>query len=295
MIRRFIVASILLSVGYLGFLSLKFWSEDTPGVGVADKVAEEEQHKVYSFSFSKYTPSGEKEIEIEGDTANVLSQNVILSNVIAKAYAEEGPVMITADDGEFNKGTNIVHLENNVVAATQEGARLLTPSLDIHPATKLMETEDRAVVRKDNIDIEGDGARGDSGLKKVQFHKNVTVVIQSDDPDNPVPTIITCDGPLNVDYANYVAHFRDNVVTTDHRGKLTAEAMDVYYDKSRRRVDKIVAQGNVVIMTADGNATYGDKVIYYAKEGRIVIGGSTEAVYFPGSEDGGGTTAIPLT
>lgn len=284
MVKRFIIASVFLILIYLAFLSFRLWVETTVTKDGANKAEEAvETHKVFSFSFSKYTTAGKKELEIEGDSANILARTVALNNVIAKAYADDEPVTITADEGVFDKSSNTVHLAKNVIATTQEGARLLSPSLNIHPSEKSLDTKDQVTVRKDNIDIQGEGAYGDSQLKKVEFKKNVTVVIQNAEEQNPVPTVITCDGPLDIDYVNQIAHFSKNVVTTDQRGKLTADKMDVYYDKTAKQIDRIVATGNVVITTPEGNATYSDELIYFAKEGRILIGGGTESVYFPGS------------
>lgn len=239
-------------------------------------------HKVYFFSFSKYNPAGEKEIEIEGDSADILTRTVELMNVVAKAYAEETPVTITADEGNYDKVTNKVHLQKNVVATTGNGTRLLTEALDIHPTKKVMESDVQTEVKRDNLNIEGLGARGDSGLKKVKFKKNVTVVVQGTKETAQGPTVITCDGPLVIDYEKNIAHFKDNVVAEDNRGKLMADVMDVYYNKVNRQVSKIVAFGNVVIENPDGNQTFSDNAIYLAEEGRIILGGDTEAIYFQG-------------
>lgn len=251
--------------------------------------------------FSKYTTDGKKELEIEGASADILSTTVDLVNVVAKAYAEEVPVTITADTGNYDKERNKVHLQENVVATTADGTRLLSEQLDIHPESKTVETQAQVQVKKDNINIDGLGAQGDSQLKKVKFKKKVTVVIQSAEqtvqpldgapaPKKAGPTVITCDGALDIDYAKNIAHFHDNVVAVDERGKLTADAMDVYYNKVSRRVSKIVAMGNVTIENPDGNKTYSDSVIYLADEGRIILGGDTEALVYDDNEasSGGG-------
>ena len=47
----------------------------------------------------------------------------------------------------------------------------------------------------------------------------------------------------------------------------------------------IVCRGNVAIINSAGNATYSETVVYYAKDGRIVIGGDAEAVFQPGTEE----------
>jgi len=118
----------------------------------------------------------------------------------------------------------------------------------------------------------------------VRFKKNVTVVVQNPDDKEAGPTTITCDGPLVVDYDKNIAHFKDNVIARDNRGKLSANTMDVYYNRVSRRVSKIVAAGDVVIENPDGNQTFSDSVIYLAEEGRIILGGDTEALYYGGEE-----------
>ena len=107
-------------------------------------------------------------------------------------------------------------------------------------------------------------------------------MVQNSEDKETGPTTITCDGPLVVDYEKNIAHFKDNVVAQDSRGKLTADTMDVYYNRVSRRVSKIVSVGDVVIENPDGNKTYSDSVIYLADEGRIILGGDTEALYFSG-------------
>jgi hypothetical protein len=50
-----------------------------------------------------------------------------------------------------------------------------------------------------------------------------------------------------------------------------------------QKVSKIIARGNVMIENPDGNKTYSDSVIYLADEGRVILGGDTEALYAGGS------------
>lgn len=288
MFKRFIVISIVVLLAYLLFLGIKI-KLDSSKPKQTDKNAAAEPnvatHQVQSFTFSKYTPRGKKEFEVEGDTADVFARTVNLANVIAKTYSSDSPVTVTADGGSFDKSSGNIHLEKNVVAVTDTGARLLTESLEIDPKKKQVETEVKAEVKKDNIDIKGLGAAGDSNLKQVQFKKNVTVIVHDKSaPDDP-PTIITCNGPLDIDYEDDHARFNKDVVTQDKRGTLKADVMDVYYDKKTHGVDKIVAKGNVVIINNKGNESYSEEVIYLSKEGRIIMGGDIEGLVFP---DGGG-------
>jgi len=289
MIRRFLIMTATFMVLYLTLIQVQvFLTQRREGSSSAQNLAGESgdasSHKVYSFSFSKYTTSGDKEIEIEGDSADVFARSVLLKNVIAKAYAEESPVTITADQGIIDKTTSKVTLEKNVVATTENGTRLLTETLDILPTKKMLETRVQAEVKKDNISIEGLGAQGDSRLKKVRFRKKVTVVVKNPESEKGIPTIITCDGPLVVNYDENIARFHKNVVAEDERGKLRADTMDVYYNKDTKRVFKIVAVGNVIVDNPDGNQTFSDSVTYLAEEGRVILGGDTEALYVEGSK-----------
>lgn len=285
--RKIIVFCVSFVLLYTGVVWLQVFMGRDKKVVVNTASEVQQPHTLYTFAFSKYTPTGEKQLEIEGDSANILEKTVLLMNVVAKAYAEETPVTITSDHGNYDKELNRVQLQENVVATTENGTRLLTEELKIHPDQKFMETDVHAQVKKDNIDVQGDGAAGDSNLKKVTFKKNVTVVVQ--DPSDPAmgPTTITCDGPLVIDYVKNIAHFKDNVVSEDARGKLTADTMDVYYNKVSRKVSKIVALGNVIVENPDGNKTYSDSVVYLADEGRIILGGDTESLYFGGDGNEG--------
>lgn len=286
MIKRAVFIFIAMVVFYVFFVQVQVViTRKQRAARKADTASEQKPQKVFSFSFTKYTPEGQREIEIEGDSADILSNTVQLMNVMAKAYAEEVPVTVTADRGQYDKKKNRVHLEKNVVATTDDGTRLVTEALDMSPSEHVVETDLPTQVKKDNINVEGTGARAETNLKKVKFKKNVTVIVQNPEDKKTGPTTITCDGPLVVDYEKNIAHFKDNVVAQDSRGRLTADTMDVYYNRLSRRVSKIVSAGDVVIENPDGNKTYSDSVIYLADEGRIILGGDTEALYFKGSGD----------
>ena len=289
MTRKFIWACVILVLAYIALIQWKVWYHGRQEVKVGKKVSKQAEpetaQRVYSFSFSKYTEAGEKELEIEGDSADIFSQNVALINVIAKAYAEKSPVTITADKGSLNRSTSDIVLNNNVVATTENGARLMTEKLEINPTQKRMETDVEAKIKKDNIHIEGMGATSDSQLNKVTFKKNVTLIIQDTESEKKTPTIITSDGPLEVDYKRNSAHFSRNVVAKHEQGTLTADYMDVIYEKETRRVSKIIARGNVVVVSKEGNKTFSDNAIYLAKEGRIILGGDVDAYYRSNKSD----------
>ena len=116
MIKRLVFIFVALVVFYVFFVQVQVViTRKQRAEQAAEKPSEQRPQKVFSFSFTKYTPEGQREIEIEGDSADILSNTVQLMNVMAKAYAEEVPVTVTADRGEYNKKKNNIHLEQNVV------------------------------------------------------------------------------------------------------------------------------------------------------------------------------------
>ena len=282
MVKQIVKVSIALILFYVLLLQFQMWlaSKDQKPEEVAESTTKNPLQKVYSFSFSKYDTNGKKELVIEGDSANIFSQNIFFINVLAKAFAEDSPITITADNGVFDKSTSNVHLHKNVIATTKTGTRLLSEELNIDPTSKTVETPVHAKVKRENINVEGVGATGDSELKKVNFKKNVTVVIQNANQtsSSAVPTVITSDGPLEIDYERNIAHFSKNVVAKDDRGTLVADFMDVFYSQATKKVYKIISTGNVVITNKDGHTTYSDNAIYLADEGKVILGGDVEAV-----------------
>lgn len=83
-------------------------------------------------------------------------------------------------------------------------------------------------------------------------------------------TMITCDGPLVIDYKKNKATFQNNVKVKDVQGDIFADRIDVYFNKDTRRIRLVVARGNVRIVN-EGNVTYSEKAIYLVGQGRVVL------------------------
>ncbi len=291
MFKRLIVIAFVLLTLYVAYLLTKIYLqppeklETTPQTEKADQ--EVEAYKIYDFSFSKYNTTGMKEMEIQGKSADMLAKIVTLDNVIAKAYAEDIPVTITADKGMFDKSSSLVQLRKNVVATTDDGARLTSEALDIHTDTNVIATDQRADVYKDKLHLQGLGASCDQQIQRARFDKNVKMTVEDDATEaegkSKNKVVVTCNGPLDIDYEKGIAKFSDNVIAIDSNGILKADHMDVYYDRAAGDVEKIYASGNVIILQ-DENKTYCDNVLYLAREGRTILGGEPEAFVVPKEE-----------
>ena len=239
------------------------------------------QQKLLTFSLSG-TEKGEKKWDLEGESADLLSSELIeLSNIKGKTYNKENVITLTADSGTFDRNSNDVKLKSNVVAVTDDGATLTTDKLNWNAQKEEVWTEDIVNINRDNVKVKGTGIIGHPSLEQVKFEQDVTI-------DIAPSTIITCDGALEIDYKQSVAYLNDNVEVTDERGKIKADKARVYFDTEKKEIKKVIAEGNVSIQRGE-NITYSQKAIYYAKEAKVVLQGKPKfIIYSSAQEDSNG-------
>ena len=143
--------------------------------------------QISDFSLSGYEDKGRKSWDISGKSADVFTEVVKLKDISGNLYAEGENVNLTARKGDFNKSEDKVYLEDNVVITTSKGAKLTTDSMDWDRKNKLVTTEDKVNINRDNINISGIGALGEPNLNKVSLNKDIRVDI------SPLPTEIITD------------------------------------------------------------------------------------------------------
>jgi len=104
------------------------------------------------------------------------------------------------------------------------------------------------------------------------------------------PTIITADN-LHGDYAHNVGTFEGNVLVVDPRMTVRADRMTVFFGATNvvttvgattttnttRSVQKIIADGAVVMTTPDNKKTNSDHAEYTANDGKVVLTGHPRA------------------
>ena len=140
------------------------------------------------------------------------------------------------------------------------------------------------------MDISGTGAKAVPDMKRVWLNQDVKMKIYPDKnidskSDNGTssmvksPMIITCDGPLYVDYQNNISYFNKNVVVQDKDGKIFADKVIAYIDPERKRIYKAKALGNVKIVHKQ-NVSYSNKAIYLVDEGKAILIGRPKVVIY---------------
>jgi len=238
---------------------------------------EEADQKVDGFSLVQYEDGGKKKWELNGKSADVEEGSVKIKEPSAVGFGKETTFKLKAREGDFDREKNLVHLENNVVVKTTDGTALTTDSLDWDAQTKDVFTDDSVSIKKADFQVNGTGAEVDLEQKTAKLKKDVTANIKSSETDilrdtnNEIrDTIITCDGPLDINYKKNKATFQNNVEVKDSEGNILADRIDVYFTKDMHRIRCVVARQNVRIINGE-NVTYSEKAIYLVDEGRVIL------------------------
>ena len=273
-----LVVMALVVGGGVWLLSIRQKSQAPPA-----EVPESQEGQISTFTLSGYGEGAKRKWQVEGRTADIFSQIVQLDEVVAKSYGDERTIILTSDVGHFDKGTNDVHLEQNVVATTSDGIRVFSDRMDWKAKEERMSSDGYVVVQKDKVESVGTGAHAEPGLKTFQLEKEVTVRVKP-------ATVITCSGPLEVDYANGLAVFRKDVKVTDERGTVYADRMDVHLDPQTQKILKVVAGGNVRIVRGQ-NQSFSDEAVYFPPENKVLLSGNPKLTLYP--KQGGGMSELP--
>lgn len=244
--------------------------ETAEGKDILDDTTEQ---KILTFSLSGYSESRKRNWDLQGDSADILTNNVVLlENVLGHSYNDDSTITLVADKGEFDKTDSNLLLKENVVATTLDGAKLTTDYLNWNASREEVDTDAPVKITRENMQALGCGAFGQPDLKQMQFKKDVTVILEPS-------TVITCEGALEVDTLNNKAVFNDNVLVVDERGKLWSDKVEVYFDPAEKTVSKVFAKGNVKISRQE-NITYSEEAAYDASTKMMVLTGRPKLVLY---------------
>lgn len=240
------------------------------------KVSElNEEQKILSFDMTGYDNSGKKKWDIQGKSADIVSDVVILRDLEANSYNKDRTVMLKAQSGEYNKKKNSIELEDNVVVTTSDGIRITADSFQWNSESDLISTDSYVEVKKDNLFASGYGASASTKEKDIKLNKDI--VVKQDD------VTITCKGPLDIDYEKDTASFYEKVKVIEPRGELSADRLDIFFDRKSRKIDKVVAERNVELKQGE-NVAKGQKIIYSIASGIATLTGNPEIVIYSKEE-----------
>ncbi len=268
------------------------------------KAQEESDQQIGDFTLVGYGDKGKKNWDLSGKSADIFTEIVKLKTVMGNLYGKEEDVKLTADKGDFNKVDGKVHLEQNVIITTSSGTKLTTNSLDWDRTAMFVSTEDPVNIQRENMVIDAVGAKGEPNLKRVALEKDVRLDIKPADKDKPQGQavkeniIITCDGPLEIDYEKNIATFNNNVKVDRADSIMTSDKMYVYFISSKEtdnkeadkakglagnltgsKIDKMIARGNVKIVRGD-NTSYSEEATYNAADKKIILSGRPKLILY---------------
>jgi len=259
------------------------------------KGAQESDQQIGDFSLSGYGEKGKKSWDLAGQSADIFNEVVKLKKVVGNNYAQNDTINLTADKGDFNKKSGVVHLEDNVVITTASGTTLTTDTLDWDRKQQIVKTLDKVNLSRQDMNLTGQGAQGQTALKQIMVEKDVRLDIQAQDKlaDKKEKIVITCDGPLDVDYEKNIAIFNNNVKVEKPDMTIYSDKMQVYFTPNKKEdqapaqgtsaisssIDKIVAQGNVRIVRGE-NTSFSQEAIYTAADKKITLTGRPQIIIY---------------
>jgi LPS export ABC transporter protein LptC len=248
-----------------GFQALK----DTEGQIKIDGLHEEQ--KILSFDMVGYSKDGRKKWDIQGKSADIVADTVILSDIKANVYNEDRTVALIANSGRYNKKENSIMLEKNVILTTSDDVILVTEWIKWESETDIITTDTFLEVKKGDLYASGCGALASTKNKEIKLEKDI-VVTQGD-------ITISCNGPLAIDYDNNRASFYDRVKVIEPRGELIADRMDIFFNPESRKIEKAVAEKNVELKHGQNIAT-GQKIVYTLASGEAILTGNPEILIY---------------
>jgi LPS export ABC transporter protein LptC len=260
---------------------------------------QESNQQINDFSLAGFGERGKKTWDLSAKSADIFQDKVRLKDIIGNLYTEQDNIKLTGDKGVFNKTDGRVHLEQNVVITTSSGAKLTTDSLDWDRKNQTVLTEDLVNIEKDYMVAKGKGARGHTDLNKVTLDKYVRVDINSAETKEQTATdkdkiVITCYGPLEIDFNKNVAVFKNNVKVDTKDAQIYSDRMEVYFIASSQdntekvnkepglmgnKIDKIIARDNVKIIRGE-NISYSEEATYLASDKKVVLTGSPRLIIY---------------
>jgi len=253
----------------------------------AAKETKDSDQQIGDFSLSGYGEKGKKSWDLAGKSADIFNEVVKLKEVVGNHYADKDSINLTADNGDFNKNSGVVHLEDNVVITTASGAKMTTDSLDWDRKQQIVSTLDKVSIQRSDMNLTGEGAKGQTALKQMALEKNVRLDIEPQDKQKSKKDkiVIVCDGPLEVDYEKNIAIFNNNVKVETSDLTMDSDRMQVYFAPKQEEakksqgagvmsssIKKIIAQGNVRILRG-GNTSFSQEAIYTAADKKIILTG----------------------
>ncbi len=263
--------------------------------------------RMSEFTLTGYEETGGKRWDLSGSEANLDGQIVTIRKPDAVGYDPERTSYLTASVAQIHQQTRQVRLEHDVTVHTSDGLWFASPILYWIPDQDRVETDAPVRIETDHMLLRGYGLTGLTPLKQATVHEDVELVLNSSDDELPggggpgegsKHVVITCDGPLTVDYQRDIATFERNVHVVDPSGEIYSDTLVAYLNRTTHTIRYADAIGHVRILQAHNTAT-SERAVYEPLRGRITLVGRPSLLLYPdGKADAtvsfGGLAATPV-
>lgn len=197
------------------------------------------KQEVQNFKLEGFSKTGENQWSVKGQFANILDPDVVLKSIEGKSLSKDTSVTLTAERGIYNKNTRSAELKGNVVAVMSDGGK-------VYMDYALWNADDEQITTESPIRIEHSGIvlEGLGGMVKPQ--KEWAIIYKHIRMCDEKERVITCDGPLEVDYKAKQAILNNNVVIIDpQQGKISSDKVIAYFNTETKEIDRVEWLGNV--------------------------------------------------
>ena len=268
-----------------------------PAHGAGEVPSSGEPQQMEDFDLTGYGADGQKTWEVAGASMDMMDDEIKITDITARMFGEQENLVVTADRGNFDKQTGIVRLTDNVRAVAEGGLTLKTDALDWSQTERVITTDEKVRLERENLTAVGQGLEAEPEAKIAKFEKDVIMTLEQEKQGaaaassapkaleqpfgGPGKLIITCDGPMELNYDKQVAVFHDNVKVESEgeHGTMIADKMTVRFDTQTRQLDRIEAEGNVQIQR-DDNISYSEGAVFTNAERKVVLTGRPKLILF---------------
>lgn len=235
--------------------------------------------KIDDFYLSGFENKGEKNWEVKGTSALIEEDTVAIKDVEGYTYQQDNKINVKADKGAYNKQESSMELEDNVHIQSDDGMDLKTEKLAWDQKSNKIATDDKVYITKDkDMEVEGEGLHADTQMKTATLDKNVEVKFQRKNNEGFV--MVTCDGPVEMNYSDGNIVFKNNVKMNDNEIEMAADIATMFFDQATKKIEKAIVEGNVKILRGK-DITYAQKATYYDANKKIILEGSPKLIFFP--------------
>ena len=217
----------------------------------------------------------------KGDSS--LKDVVVQEDINGVTSTKDSEISFQAKKAIFNKSDGTLEMRDHVNISTDKGLNLKTDRLNWNQKSGDVITDLPVKITKQGaMDITGKGLNVQTSLKTAEVEREVTVKVPQSGGEF---IMITCKGPLDIDYQEGKAVFYNDVKVNQKDAELFSDKATVYFDMKKQVLDKVVAEGNVRIVRGK-DTSFSKKAIYEMSDKKIRLEGNPRLVIFSGEGQG---------